>query len=123
MEPTYHNMQLVLLKKSIDETEIHNGDIIVFRCEELDAVLVKRVVGIPGQSVLIREGTLYIDGVPSSYYPEEEFAYAGLFETELVLGDKEFAVIGDNVDESKDSRYEEVGVIKRKDIKGIVLDL
>jgi len=121
MEPTYHNMQMVVLDKNFSEEDIMQGDVIAFKCDKLDAVLVKRVVAIPGQSVEIQDGTLFVNGVPSSYYERGAFEYAGNLDSEIVLGDEEYIVIGDNVDESKDSRYDEVGVVRFQDIRGKIV--
>lgn len=119
MEPTYHNMQLVLLEKNYGE--LSAGDVIAFRCEGLDSVLVKRVVALPGQSVVIRKGTLYVDGMKSPWYAEGAFEYAGLLEKEANLPLESYAVIGDNVTESKDSRYEKVGFVREESVLGRVL--
>ncbi len=119
MEPSYHDMQLVFLEKNYGA--ISAGDVIAFRCEGLDSVLVKRVVALPGQTVVIREGTLYVDGKVSPCYVEEVFDYAGLLAQEVKLPTGNYAVIGDNVIESKDSRYEEVGFVSEGSVLGRVL--
>lgn len=118
MEPSYHDMQLVFLEKNYGA--ISAGDVIAFRCEGLDFVLVKRVVALPGQTVVIREGTLYVDGKVSPCYVEEVFDYAGLLAQEVKLPTGNYAVIGDNVIESKDSRYEEVGFVPKGNVSGRV---
>ena len=122
MEPTFHTMQLVLLKKDFDESSINTGDVIAFWCDGLDSVLVKRVVAVPGQRVVVEAGTLLVDGSPSEYYSEGVFEYGGILDEEIILGDEEYIVIGDNVSESKDSRYEEVGVVRKEDVIGVVLN-
>lgn len=119
MEPTYHNMQLVLLEKNYGE--LAAGDVIAFGCEDLDSVLVKRVVALPGQSVVIRDGTLYVDGMESPLYDRGAFEYAGLLEMEARIAGGNYAVIGDNVIESKDSRYEEVGFVDEGSVLGRVV--
>ncbi len=120
MEPTYHNMQLVVIKKHIDEDDIKNGDVISFYCKKLDAILVKRVVGVPGQRVVIRDGVLFVNGVSSNYYSKETIEFAGILKDEISLSSGEFVVIGDNIPDSRDSRYEEVGVVEIDDIVGVI---
>ena len=119
MAPSFHNMQLVLLDKH--SREYSYGDVIAFRCEELDTVLVKRVAACPGDTVQIKEGVLFVNGAVSEVYGlAVSFEYAGLAEEKLVLGSDEYFVIGDNVSESKDSRYEEVGAVDAGDVIGRV---
>ncbi len=122
MEPAYHNLQFVILDKSFDAEDIAKGDVVAFRCEGLNAVLVKRVVAVKGDKAVIRGKHLYVNGELSDYYHENFFEYAGKLEQEIVLGNREFMVIGDNIEKSKDSRYLEVGVVRYEDIIGIVID-
>lgn len=130
MSPSFHNLQLVILDK---HPEVFTyGDVIAFECEGLDAVLVKRVVACPGDTVQIvvwpeqdndcvAGGVLLVNGETSTVYGAEAvFDYAGLAAEPLVLGPGEYFVIGDNVAESKDSRYEEVGVVREESVIGRV---
>ena len=119
MEPTYHNMQLVMIKKGSDD--VAEGDIIAFECVSLNSVLIKRVVAIPGQVVVIQNGTLYVDGRGNHFYEDKRFSYAGLFGDEVRLSKDEYAVIGDNIDKSIDSRYSEVGLISSNAIIGKII--
>ena len=116
MAPTYHNMQFTLIDKC--NSTYSYGDVIAFRCERLDTILVKRIVACPGDVVLIKDGTLYVNGSASVVFPNETtyFSFAGTVTAPSVLGSDEFFVIGDNYELSKDSRYEEVGPVKRNDI-------
>lgn len=119
MEPAYHNMQIVLLDKRTNDYQY--GDVIAFACEELSAILVKRIAACPGDTVVILNGTLYVNGEVSSIYPEAGyFKEAGILEECVRLGSGEYIVIGDNADDSKDSRYEEVGVVNQGQIVGKV---
>ena len=121
MEPNYHNMQLVILKKRFTEQSLRPGDVIAYRCEGLHAVIVKRIAAVPGQTAVITDETLYVDGRPSGLYEENSFLYSGLLEKELVLQSKEYILIGDNISESKDSRYSEVGTASFDSIIGKVI--
>lgn len=118
MSPTYHHLQLVVLDKR--NKEYHTGDVIAFRCDGLKTVLVKRIAAEPGQSAVIQHGSLYVDGAMLPFYEKETFHYSGLLENEQKLSKDEFIVIGDNISESKDSRYEQVGIVKAESIIGKV---
>lgn len=120
MLPTYHHLQLVLLDKRGNEYE--QGDVIAFQCDELSSVLVKRIIAGPGDETVIRGGTLFVNGNVSESFSEEGiFAYAGLLSQAITLTDEQYLVIGDNISESKDSRYPEVGIVDDRDIIGRII--
>lgn len=80
---------------------------------------IKRVVGLPGETVQIIEGRLYING----YVSESEDAYdlmidPGLAENPITLSDDEYFVLGDNRNSSEDSRSGNVGTVKKDNIIG-----
>lgn len=120
MSPAYHNFQLVILDKR--NSSYLPGDVVAFHSEGFDSVLIKRIVALPGQVAIIKNRTLYVDGKPSPLYAEGLFDFAGLLETAQTLSIHEYLVIGDNVAESKDSRYEQVGKIQMDSIIGKILD-
>ncbi len=121
MLPAYHHLQPVILDKRADA--FGPGDVIAFRCGGLNAVLVKRIIAGPGDEAVIRDGTLYVNGEKSEAYPAEgTFGYAGLLAQAARLADGQYLVIGDNVAESRDSRYPEVGTVNRADILGRVIE-
>ena len=80
---------------------------------------VKRVVGLPGETVQIRDGSVYIDGVFLEE-PEEfdKMIDAGIAENELTLAVDEFFVLGDNRNSSEDSRSGNIGGVKKDNIIG-----
>lgn len=120
MEPTYHNGQLVLLSKTAKS--FSRGDCVLFYSPELDHMLVKRIVAIPGDSVRISDGTLYINEVPSSPYPGAgEIEEAGLAGKTFVIPESQYFVLGDNFSRSKDSRHSEPGLVALKDIRGKII--
>lgn len=97
------------------------NDIIVFlpNGNEKSHYYVKRVIAVPGDTVQIRDGAVFVNGKP---FPEEiqtaDIEDPGLAEEELVLGDDEFFVLGDNRNNSEDSRYANIGNIKKEYIVG-----
>jgi signal peptidase I len=98
-------------------------DIIVFPVQyKSDTYYIKRIIGLPGETVSIDEdGNIYIDGeiLEESYGREVISAdTVGNVEYPVVLGDDEYFVMGDNRNNSSDSRTQLVGNIKRSDIIG-----
>lgn len=116
MSPTYRNMQLVFLDKHSQDYVVN--DVVAFRCEELSAVLVKRVVAVPGDTVQIMDNILYVNGQSNTYYTDAHFSYAGIAQNPITLAESQYFVIGDNIEMSKDSRYAEVGCVDRESIIG-----
>ena len=116
MEPTYHPFSLVLIDKRGSLPA--RGDVIIFRAPELRSKLVKRVVGIPGDTLVIRDGCLLVNGIIPEAYEKMRFDEAGLLRTQITLKEKEYFVLGDNISESVDSRSTQVGIVLEDDIIG-----
>lgn len=96
-------------------------EIIIFPYQYAEKTyFIKRVIGLPGERVRIDDqGNIYINGeILEEHYGAEVMEYAGLAENEIQLGDDEYFVLGDNRNVSEDSRYPDVGNIKREDIIG-----
>ncbi|MEG1741419.1 MAG: signal peptidase I [Acetivibrio sp.] len=82
---------------------------------------VKRIVGLPGETVQIKEGSIYInDERLPEHYGSEEIIDAGIAESPLSLGADEYFLMGDNRNHSTDSRSFYVGPVKREKIEGKV---
>lgn len=81
---------------------------------------IKRVIGLPGETIQIIGDTIYINGnVLKEYYGLEPMLSGGIAKEPIKLGKDEFFVLGDNRNESRDSRDgESVGVVKKKNIDG-----
>lgn len=118
MNPTYHSWQLVILNKN--PKELKTGDVISFRCETLNCVLIKRIVAGPGDHMEIEDGILYVNDSPSPY-ALSPINNPGIAQSPITLGTDEYFVLGDNYEYSKDSRHSEVGCVHSEDILGSVI--
>ncbi|MDE7267514.1 MAG: signal peptidase I [Lachnospiraceae bacterium] len=115
MYPTYKNLQFTLIDKRA--SDFMCGDVIIFYCPGLDCTMVKRIIAVPGETVLISDENVLVNGVQSPYVIGS-VDFGGIASTALSIGDDHFFVMGDNHAQSKDSRYEEIGCIDRKNIIG-----
>lgn len=115
MYPTYKNFQFTLIDKRASDFAC--GDVIVFYCPELNCIMVKRIIAVSGETVLITDGDVLINGAKSPYI-NRNVDFGGTASTALLVSDNCFFVMGDNYEQSKDSRYEEIGCISRENIIG-----
>ena len=97
------------------------NDVIVFlpNGNEKSHYYVKRVIGVPGDTVQIKNGRIYVNG--TEFTEKVDVAAiedAGLAADAVTLGDDEYFVLGDNRNNSEDSRYANIGNIKREYIIG-----
>ena len=120
MVPTLEDgNQLITDKITYRFREPERFDIIVFPHGPAKEYYIKRIIGMPGETVNIDEdGTIYINGEVL----EENYGYGSTEPqergSEVVLSEDEYFVLGDNREVSLDSRYKEVGNIPRSIIIG-----
>lgn len=139
MEGTLHDGESVWMDKlSYRFQDPERFDIVIFPYQNSDTYYIKRIIGLPGETVYIdTDGTIYI-GTEDTLYMEEdgtvhneaeplEETYGnavinenmrGVAAEPFTLSEDEYFVMGDNRNNSQDSRYEEVGAVSRDIIEG-----
>lgn len=96
-------------------------DIVVFPYKyEENTYYIKRIIGLPGDTVQVKDGYTYINGelLESDIYGVEVMIEAGTASEPITLGEEEYFVLGDNRNHSLDSRDPSVGILKREDLIG-----
>lgn len=124
MEPTLSDGDGVLLNRlGTNLFSLKGGTLVAFLPggSEDASPSIKRVIAVPHDTVRIENGSIYVNGDlyeegTATDYIEE----AGLAADDLTLDDDEYFVLGDNRNNSQDSRYESVGNIKKEDMLGTV---
>ena len=123
MEPGLYNGQGVLVDRILTKIASPKaGDIVVFlpNGNVNSHYYVKRVVAVPGDTVQITEGVLYINGLPSGEDSDDydKMEDAGIAANAIKLGSGEYFVLGDNRNSSEDSRSANIGIVKQSMIVG-----
>ncbi len=121
MEPSLYNGQSIFLNRLIYKVASpREGDVIVFlpNGNEKSHYYVKRVVGVPGDTLYIKNGLLYVNDEVVEKYFNDRIAEPGLLESEVTLEEDEYFVIGDNCNNSEDSRSANIGTVKKSYIIG-----
>lgn len=122
MENTlFSDDNLLVEKVSYHFVDPKRFDVVVFYPygREEGEYYVKRVIGLPGETVQIKGNDIYIDGKKiEEHYGKDPITYQGIASEPLKLGDDEFFLMGDNRKVSFDSRYEEVGPVHRNLLEG-----
>lgn len=101
--------------------EPHEGDIIVFKSPLMTAtgqekLLIKRIIGLPGDEIIIQDGRVYINGdLLEEPYLEDSYT---LGDVNMVIPQGQMFVMGDNRNNSLDSRDQMLGLVDEEDIVG-----
>lgn len=110
MYPTLKGNEVMLLNKL---GKIDRFDIVVLKIDEENDNLIKRIIGLPGETVEIKDSHIYIN----DELLEDTYGYGVTYNIDkVILEEDEYFILGDNRQVSLDSRV--FGKIKRKEIKG-----
>lgn len=130
MEPTLSDGDSVIIQKlSYIFGEPERFDVVVFPVKAKgdgkngeDSFYVKRIIGLPGETLQVRDGAVYIDGerLESDNYCLSKMLDGGNADDPVTIREDEYFVLGDNRNMSTDSRNSYVGMVKKKDISGKV---
>lgn len=122
MEPTLMEGQVVIVNKiEYYLKSPRRNDVIVYKQSnrEHSYYEIKRVIGLPGEKVKIKNGIIYInDEALKEKVKTETIENAGLAEEGIKLDDNEYFVLGDNRNDSEDSRFASVGNVLKNEILG-----
>lgn len=114
MEPTLHPGQLVPTRRIRATDPVRRGDVVVADSTELGRRIIKRVIGLPGEHVLILDGQVIVEGRPL----DEPYARPSIFNGRFLVPDDSVLLLGDNRDASRDSRTWSQPYIPRSQLRG-----
>lgn len=127
MEPSFYDREYLLISKALVVTNQFNvGDVVVFKTHlttdsGTEKNLIKRIIGMPGDQVRIENGQVYVNDKALKETYTDGSATADFGTTSWTVGTDEYFVLGDNRDNSKDSRFPDVGLIKKSALMGKVV--
>ena len=122
MSPTLENGDQILVNRFLYKLfEPGRNDLVVFspNGNQKSHYYVKRIIGLPGDVIEIKDGIVYVNREP---FPEklevEPVENALMAEQEIIVGEEEYFVLGDTRNNSEDSRYASIGNVKKDHITG-----
>ncbi len=124
MEPTYQTSDKLLVNTiAYKFSQPDTGDVIAFKpkANVNASYSVKRIIGVPGDTIYINNGRIYInDELYKENIEVERIENPGIAATAITLLEDQYFVLGDNRNSSEDSRYESIGFVSSEDILGKV---
>lgn len=128
MEPNFYENDYVFVSKqsyNLFGGKPERGDVVVFRSTlttdtGAEKLLIKRVIGIPGDEISIEDGKVYVNGVLNEdSYTRDQYTKGHI--EELIVPDESYFCMGDNREVSLDSRSPKVGFVHEDAIVGKVV--
>lgn len=125
MDPALTNQDVVLInKRAYTFKDPQRYDIVAFKLkEDTESYFnIKRIVALPGETIQIKNGHIFINGEVLNDMPFDDLIMTeGLAIDEIKLDEDEYFLMGDNCNNSEDSRYVNIGNISEKEINGKVV--
>ena len=124
MEPDLKAGQTVMVDKlSYQFREPERYEIVVFSsASEENRYYMKRIIGLPGETIQVKKGQIYVDGILLEEPEERELIQEARRAADpVILGPEEYFVLGDNRNNSSDSRDWNIGNVKKNQIIGRVV--
>ena len=118
MEDTLYVGDVVLVNRMIVKVSSPKRNDVILYEKANGEKDVKRIIALPGERVVIVQGQILVNDVIPDEFRDVSVFVPGLAKDEIVLGKDEYFVLGDWVEGSLDSRFAEVGNIKREQILG-----
>lgn len=115
MVPTLNVNDRLLVRRIYNFDKLERQDIIVFDCKEEDSKYIKRLIGLPGDKISIKDGQVYVNG---ELLKEDYVKNKDMFTGEYEVPEGKYFFLGDNRSDSKDSRYLKTTYIDEEDIVG-----
>lgn len=115
MYPTYQDGEIITVFQVEKPDTIQRNDIILFQTDQSKEYYIKRIIGLPGETIMVEEDGIYVDGV----YLEQQKGIAEKIAERTYpyeLGEEEYFVIGDNRTNSFDSRAYDFGKVLKQNI-------
>lgn len=121
MEATLYNGDQVIIEKvSYYFSDPKRFDIVVFPYKQYPKNhYIKRIIGLPGETIDFKDGFIYINGEKlEESYGKEMILGTGNISLPFTIPDDEYFLMGDNRNNSSDSRFADVGTMSKKDFTG-----
>jgi signal peptidase I len=122
MSPTFQNGDAALMQHIYDTSQLSYNDVIVIKSNKVNQTIVKRIIGLPGDTVQIINQSVFVNNVlyseASTFDPIID---SGNASAPIHLSDHEFFVLGDNRNASIDSRFDTIGLIPESSIIGKII--
>ena len=124
MNPELKNGNVALISRAAYSVGApKRGDVIAFQPNgnEGSHYYIKRIIGLPGEKISVEDGKIFVNGrAIKERYTTTSIEELGLLEEPITLKNNEYFVLGDDRQNSEDSRHAEIGAVKRKEIDGKV---
>ena len=124
MQPLLYDKEVVLVNKLYPTPfKLKRFDVVAYKLVDSDQYYdIKCVIGLPGETLKIQNGSVFVDGHELTDVPwEDRISMAGMAENVVKLGKGEYFLLGYNVNNSEDSRFFSVGNVSKTEILGKVV--